>query len=198
MPPSRKGKEKEADKTKKRKSLSFTEKKELCEWKRDNPSYNQEDLSNKFDISVPQVCRILKEKEKWLSIDVSNKKFSNQRWDRGAKFPEIESALYLWMQQALASNLTITGDVLKAKALNFATRLQITTFTASDGWLTKFKKRYNVRQINKAGEANSAPLETLEEEREILQEIIESYDLCDVYNVDETGKLMLYENNDFH
>ena len=188
MPPSRKGKEKEAEKTKKRKSLSFAEKKELCEWKRDNPLYNQEDLSNKFDISVPQVCRILKEKDKWLSIDVSNKKFSNQKRDRGAKFPEIESALYLWMQQALASNLTITGDVLKAKALNFAIRLQITTFTASDGWLTKFKKRYNIRQINKAGEANSAPLETLEEEREILQEIIESYDLCDVYNVDETGK----------
>ncbi|CAG8750894.1 11763_t:CDS:1, partial [Funneliformis mosseae] len=71
-------------------------KKELCEWKRNNPSYNQEDLSNKFNISVSQVCRILKEKDKWLSIDVSNKKFSNQKWDRGAKFPEIESALYLW------------------------------------------------------------------------------------------------------
>ncbi|CAG8776613.1 19925_t:CDS:1, partial [Rhizophagus irregularis] len=44
---------------------------------------------------------------------------SNQKRDRGAKFLEIESALYLWMQQALASNLTITGDILKAKALNF-------------------------------------------------------------------------------
>uniref|UniRef100_U9UAX0 Uncharacterized protein n=1 Tax=Rhizophagus irregularis (strain DAOM 181602 / DAOM 197198 / MUCL 43194) TaxID=747089 RepID=U9UAX0_RHIID len=80
------------------------------------------------------------------------------------------------MQQALASNLTITGDVLKSKALNFATRLQITSFTASDGW-----------QINRAGEANSAPLETLEEECKILQEIIEQYDPCDVYNVDETA-----------
>ena len=69
--------------------------------------------------------------------------------------------------------------------------MQITTFTASDGWLSKFKKRYNIRLINKAGEANSAPLETLEEERKNLQEIIEQYDLCDVYNVDETGKYKL-------
>ncbi len=92
------------------------------------------------------------------------------------------------MQQALASNLTITGDILKSKALNFATRLQITSFTTSDGWLTKFKKWYNIRQINKAGEANSALLETLEEERKTLQEIIKQYDICDVYNVDETGK----------
>ncbi|CAG8725114.1 15973_t:CDS:1, partial [Funneliformis mosseae] len=67
----------------------------LCEWKRDNPSYNQEDLFNKFDISVPQVYRILKEKDKWLSINVLYKKFSNQKRDRGAKFSEIESALYL-------------------------------------------------------------------------------------------------------
>ncbi|CAB5369969.1 unnamed protein product [Rhizophagus irregularis] len=188
MPPVGKGKGKEVKKASKRKSLSFVQKKELCEWKRDNPSYNQNDLAKKYDISKPQVSRILKEKEKWLCIDIANKELSNQKRDRGAKFPEIESALYLWMQQALASNLTITGDILKAKALNFATQLQTTTFTASDGWLSKFKKRYNIKQFIKAGEANSAPLETLEEERVALQEIIEQYDLRDVYNVDETGK----------
>ena len=187
MPPVRRDKEK-VNGTRKRKSLSYAKKKGLYEWQKDNPSYNQEDLAKKFDISKSQICNILKEKEKWLSIDISNKKVKNQKWDRGAKFPEIESALYLWMQQALASNLTITGDVLKTKALNFATKLQITSFIASDGWLAKFKKRYNIRQINKAREANSASLETLEEEHKILQEIIEQYDLCDVYNVDETGK----------
>ena len=80
-------------------------------------------LLKKFDISKLQVCNILKEKEKWLSINISNKEVKNQKWNRGAKFPEIESALYLWMQQALASNLTITRDVLKAKALNFTARL---------------------------------------------------------------------------
>ncbi|CAI2195998.1 19414_t:CDS:1, partial [Funneliformis geosporum] len=43
--------------------------------------------------------------------------FKNQKWDRGAKFPEVEVALYLWMHQALSSNLIITGDILKSKAL---------------------------------------------------------------------------------
>ncbi|GBC35801.2 tigger transposable element-derived protein 6-like [Rhizophagus irregularis DAOM 181602=DAOM 197198] len=50
------------------------------------------------------------------------------------------------------------------------------------------EKKELCEQINRAGEANSAPLETLEEECKILQEIIEQYDPCDVYNVDETGK----------
>ncbi|CAB4479794.1 unnamed protein product [Rhizophagus irregularis] len=89
--------------------------------------------------SKRKISRILKEKEKWLCIDIANKELSNQKRDRGAKFPEIESALYLWMQQALASNLTITGDILKAKALNFATQLQTTTFTASDGGYQSLK-----------------------------------------------------------
>ncbi|GBC36164.2 tigger transposable element-derived protein 6-like [Rhizophagus irregularis DAOM 181602=DAOM 197198] len=126
MPPDKKRKRKVAESTSKRESLSFTEKKELCEWKRDNPLYNQENLAKKFGISKPQVCKILKEKDKWISINISNKEFKDQKRDRGAK------------------------------------------------------------QINRAGEANSAPLETLEEERKILQEIIEQYDPCDIYNVDET------------
>jgi len=95
MPPDRKGKRKVVERTTKRKSLSFAEKRELCEWKRDNPSYNQEDLAKKFDISKSQVCKILKKKDKWLSIDISNKEFKDQKQDRDAKYPEIESALYL-------------------------------------------------------------------------------------------------------
>src|SRR6266542_3698077 len=97
MPPDRKGKRKVVERTTKRKSLSFAEKGELslCEWKRDNPSYNQKDLAKKFDISKSQVCKILKKKDKWLFIDILNKEFKDQKQDRGAKYPEIESVLYL-------------------------------------------------------------------------------------------------------
>jgi hypothetical protein len=101
------------------------------------------------------------------------------------------------MQQALASNLTITGDVLKAKALNFVARLQITSFITSDGWLAKFKKQYNIRQINKAREANNVLLKTLEEECKILQEAIKQCDLCGVYNVNETGKYILLQFSNY-
>ena len=94
------------------------------------------------------------------------------------------------MSQALASNLAISGDILKSKATHFAERLQVTSFGGSDGWLTKFKARYNIKQYNKVGKANSAPLGTLDNERRILQEVIGEYDLCDVYNVDETGNCM--------
>jgi hypothetical protein len=84
-----------------------------------------------------------------MSIDTSNVKSSNLKRERGAKFPEVEAALYLWMSQALASNLAISGDILKNKASYFAERLQVTNFGRSDGWLTNFKARYNINNIIK-------------------------------------------------
>ncbi|CAB4477994.1 unnamed protein product [Rhizophagus irregularis] len=47
--------------------------------------------------------------------------------------------------------------------------------------------RHNLKEYIKWGEAKSAPLETLDEERDILREIIKDYDLNDVFNCDETG-----------
>ncbi|CAJ0852485.1 14493_t:CDS:1, partial [Entrophospora sp. SA101] len=101
-------------------------------------------------------------KDKWTSINTSNVKFRNLKRERGARFPEVEAALYLWMSQALASNLAISGDILKSKATHFAEKLQVTSFGGSYGW---FKACYSIKQYNKAGEANSAPLETLNDER---------------------------------
>jgi len=54
-----------------------------------------------------------------LSIDTSNVKFGNLKRERSARFPEVEAALYLWMNQTLASNLVISGDILKNKASYF-------------------------------------------------------------------------------
>jgi hypothetical protein len=54
--------------------------------------------------------------------------------------------------------------------------------------LDKFKQRHHLKEYVKWSEANSAPLEILEEERRKLREIIKDYNLNDVFNCDETGK----------
>ena len=48
--------------------------------------------------------------------------------------------------------------------------------------MDKFKKHYNLKEYVKWGEANSAPLETLNEERNKLHEIIKSYNSNNVFN----------------
>ncbi|CAG8655368.1 6429_t:CDS:1, partial [Paraglomus occultum] len=37
-------------------------------------------------------------------------------------------------------------NVVKEKAIGFAMLLSIEGFKASDGWITKFKKKYNLRE----------------------------------------------------
>ncbi|CAJ0646810.1 12915_t:CDS:1, partial [Entrophospora sp. SA101] len=73
MPPEKRTKgSDDEEKIKKRKSLTFLEKKEVCEWKRDHPSYNLDEIAKKFGISKSQAGNIIKEKDKWTSINTSN------------------------------------------------------------------------------------------------------------------------------
>ena len=76
------------------------------------------------------------------------------------------------------------------KARHFA---QLLDFTASNGWLSGFKRRFQISQYVKHGESRSAPLHTLEDEHIRLREIIGEYDLNDVFNSDETGMTYKYQ-----
>ena len=113
--------------------------------------------------------------------------------NRRPLFPQVEAALVTWITQALSDNQTLTGDILQLKARHFAQLLEIEKFTASNGWLRGFKRRFQIRQYVKHGESRSAPLHTLEDEHIRLREIIGEYDLNDVFNSDETG--MTYNIN---
>ncbi|KAG9290456.1 hypothetical protein G9A89_007187, partial [Geosiphon pyriformis] len=71
-------------------------------------------------------------------------------------FPKINDALREWMLGALATNCILTGKILQMKALKFAEKFsEENNFKASDSWLEKFKKRYNMHHIKMYGEANS-------------------------------------------
>ena len=84
------------------------------------------------------------------------------------------------------------GEIIITKATDFAKLMNIEDFTGSSGWLNNFKKRHNIKQYNKHGKAQSGPNEKeLAKEREILQELISNFDLEDVFNCDETGKIFI-------
>lgn len=173
--------------SKKRKILTFGEKKELCLFHQENPSLSQEEIGKKFGVKRNTVSDILKNKEKWLNIELNSSGATKQK-EKSAKFPELEEALAIWISKALAANKTITGEIIIAKAADFAKLMNIENFTGSIGWLNNFKKRHNIKQYNKHGEAQSGPNEEeLAKEREKLQELISNYDLEDVFNCDETG-----------
>jgi len=59
----------------------------------------------------------------------------------------------------------------------------------------QFKKRIGIHKIILHGEANSASLTDLADERLKLQRILASYDPENIYNADETGLFYRMEPN---
>jgi hypothetical protein len=178
----------DAFQTKKRVVLTHAQKRQLCLDYQKTPRPTQEELATLYKIKQNTVSDILKKKEKWLSVNPDSEESNKQR-EKSTRFPQVEEALSLWTTNALAADLIINTDILREKAKFFAQQFEVNNFTASNGWINGFKERHNLKQYVKWGEAKSAPLETLEEEREILREIIKDYDLNDVFNCDETGNL---------
>jgi hypothetical protein len=106
---------------------------------------------------------------------------------------KLESALAALFKQAHESNASIDCTHLREKALHISACLEIANFLASNGWIGRFKRRYNIAYRNLSGESRSVDSETVEDWKNyrLLQEI-EGYDLFDINNVDETGLFLVY------
>lgn len=171
---------------KKRKSLTAGQKKEVCLKKLASPSLKNKELAQEYDVSEGMVCDILKEKDRWLAIDLNSYQAGLKR-DKKAPFINIDEALTIWVENALQVGLVITDEILSTKALNFAYLLGEDKFKGSIGWVDNFKKRHNLKQYSMHGEAGSAPLEDLDSMRKNLRQKLRNYNREDIFNCDETG-----------
>lgn len=90
-------------------------------------------------------------------------------------------------------NATVTGNVLKGKAEELWNALPQFKDQEmpkwSNGWLDGFKKRYKIRQYVHHGEAGSAQTSDPQKiaQMEAVRQLCTEYELCDVFNMDETG-----------
>ena len=65
----------------------------------------------------------------------------------------------------------------------------------ANGWIYRFKKRNGLHKVKFSGKANSAPIESLSEERLRLRALLAKYNEDDIYNADETGLFFQMEPN---
>jgi hypothetical protein len=56
----------------KRKSLTAAQKKEICLKKLSTPLLKQKELANEYDVSEGMISDILKEKDRWLTVDTDS------------------------------------------------------------------------------------------------------------------------------
>ena len=151
------------------------------------PKPRQDDLSKKFGIGRSTVSDILRKRSLYLEAWESNRALKCQRIVKTTPTESLNELLYSFFSQARDKNIPISGPILQSKALMFADELGIEDFKASNGWLTSWKKRYNIKQLKISGESADVDLDVVEDFKKRLPDFISHFKPEDVFNCDETG-----------
>ena len=77
--------------------------------------------------------------------------------------------------------------MIQMKALEFANELEIEDFHASNGWLTNWKDRYNIKQFKISGESTDVCQQVVSEFKDRLPSIIGNYDPQNILTVMRQG-----------
>ncbi|KAJ8955872.1 hypothetical protein NQ318_005420 [Aromia moschata] len=157
------------------KRLSFAEKLQVIEYFKNG--MKNKDLSEKYKVHHSAISKIIHNKDKIL-----------QHKETMAKYDANKNVLRYSSKRALGE--PVTGPVLQAKAKQFHASLNVdSNFSASNGWLARFKKRHRIRCLNIKGEKLSANEDDASACREGLKAFLENhgYKLDNIYNGDETS-----------
>lgn len=120
---------------------------------------------------------------------------------------DVEEKLLSWFTTARGNNIPVSGPLLQEKALEIAKELEMNDFTASVGWLDRFKKRHNVVHKVMCGEKRSVDPDSVAKwKSETLPELIKGYSPSNIFNADETGlfynlqpdKTLCFQNEKCH
>lgn len=129
--------------------------------------------------------------EKWCSV-LSSPTPARKSMKRG-EYEKVDDSLFLWFTQNRERGIPISGTILKQKAVSLSEELPVIeapeSFSASDGWLDRWKKRHGVRQLKVCGEKLSADVSAAKKFAENFMELMKENDLQpdQIYNCDETG-----------
>ena len=173
-----------------RKILNLKEKVEVIDEAKKNPGISSRTLAEKFSCGKTQITTILKNKativEKYESNMSSTSVLCGKRC-RQSDFAPVNEALHRWFSLATLRNIYPGGPQLCEKAKEIAEQLHIPDFKASNGWLSRWKVRYNIKQMRISGESGDVSSETVDSWKERLPEILKGYETKDIWNLDETG-----------
>ncbi|KDO24109.1 hypothetical protein SPRG_10897 [Saprolegnia parasitica CBS 223.65] len=125
---------------------------------------SHEAIGNKYGVSRQTVTAIqkrsksvLKEMECLRGLALTGREHTRRVVTARHPLHPVDLAVYRWLQlvEVNGAELSVTGAVLQARALDFAGALGFPAFKASNGWLQNFTKRIGVHSSVRSGEAAS-------------------------------------------
>ena len=137
----------------KRQELSLQEKIEVLDQvKKQPPNSSQRELAEIFKIPRSTLTRLINKEEelrsRWCEVFCHGHKPAKKlKRLRKGKAPEVDTVLNQWFGTVTSKGQKLSGPILKEKAEDLAKKLGHTNFVATEGWLSRWKARHQIRYI---------------------------------------------------
>ena len=102
-------------------------------------------LSEKYGVGKSTIGDIVRKKSVYMSHWENNSSPNKSRFNNEMKFEKINNLVWDWFCIVRAKLLPISGPIIQEKALSFARERGLSEFKASNGWLCRWKIRYDIR-----------------------------------------------------
>lgn len=99
---------------------------------------------------------------------------------------DLDKLVFIWIQDANFRKISLTRLLIQESAGKFAKDLGMSDFKGSNGCLEKFLKRHQLHCRTMTGERGDVPQESIDSWKERLGNIVAGYELCDIFNMDES------------
>lgn len=109
-------------------------------------------------VSKSTIARVLSQHDK-LQEEWNKNQNSSRKRDRKGKDPDVEEALVQWFSDVNEQDLYVKSSVLKSQAEEFAKEIGHLNFKATDGWLSRWKKRHGIKFAKEKCKKNTEELD---------------------------------------
>jgi hypothetical protein len=148
-------------------------------------SYSQRDLVEKYKVSLGTVSKTVNDSDKYLNQSIDrNKKFKRIKVSKNEKLNEL---VVDYIKPSNAIQHPISGPEIRAFASDVATKMDLNDFRASNGWLQKLNKRFDIRYKSFSGEASEVSEELVNDWKSKLSELTKDYKPENIFNFDESA-----------
>lgn len=107
-------------------------------------------IAKALGVGKTQIQGILAKKDSVLDLWKSGKNGNIQYLTSKSKNGDLNQLVWDWFTKARSRNMVVTGPLLQEKAKELAKEMGFENFSASNGWLDAFKKRYGAKSLSQA------------------------------------------------
>ncbi|GFO06121.1 tigger transposable element-derived protein 6 [Plakobranchus ocellatus] len=148
----------------------------------------KKEIAEKYGIPHNTLSTILKNRAKLERPGLTMEFQTDRKRQRTTEKLDIDQALFLWFKQARTMSAPLSNPILTSQAERIAQELGMKDFTASIGWVERFKPRHGIalRTVSDEAAVVDCTVTNAWKEQD-LPSLLKKYREEDIFNACETG-----------